>query len=498
MRLRGSGVLLHLTSLPSAHGIGDLGHSAYEFAERLHEQNIRFWQVLPMGPTNPAIGNSPYSSCSAFAGTPLCIDLDALVAENLLPAAAVEKGKTFSASAVEYGAVETYKERCLRMAFAAASQQLSQDAGFGEFLEEAGWLEDYTLFVTLKARYGGAIWADWPTPHRDRHPEALEAWKAEAANEIRYHQCIQYWFFKQWKKLRKACQKNCVQLVGDVPIYVTYDSADVWANPHLFKLDAERNPTGVAGVPPDYFSETGQLWGNPVYDWDAAAKDDYAWWVQRMGHAMAMYDLVRLDHFRGFAGYWEVPAGEKTAINGEWLDAPGMAFFAALFRHLPGIRILAEDLGVITPDVRELKTTYGFPGMKILQFAFGPGIGENPDAPHNHEENCVVYTGTHDNTTTLAWWQDEATPEDRDRLRRYTGRFDTIQEPHWLMIQVALASVARTAIIPMQDLLGLGREARMNTPGKPEDNWTWRCTPEQMHSDALHRFGELAALFGRG
>ncbi|GAB7078648.1 4-alpha-glucanotransferase [Megalodesulfovibrio paquesii] len=495
---RGSGVLLHITSLPSAHGIGDLGPQAHAFAKALHQERIRYWQVLPMGPTSPAIGNSPYSSCSAFAGNPLCIDLGALAAAGWLPEAQLQEGGSFQAARVEYEKVEAFKERCLRTAFEAASPSLDADPFFQAFLEESPWLDDFACFVTLKARYGGAIWTDWPEPFRDRHPMALAAWKKEAAREIRYQQFVQHCFARQWQALRKVCAKCRVQLVGDVPIYVTFDSADVWANPHLFKLDAQRRPVAVAGVPPDYFSETGQLWGNPVYDWDAAAATGYAWWVQRMGHAMAMYDLVRLDHFRGFAGYWEVPAGEKTAINGQWVDAPGMAFFAELTKSLPGLRILAEDLGVITPDVRELKKTYGFPGMKILQFAFGPGIGENPDAPHNHEENCVVYTGTHDNNTTLGWWLGEAAAADRDRLRRYTGRYDEINEPHWLMIQIALASVGHTAIVPMQDLLGLGCDCRMNTPGLANGNWTWRCTARQLESGVLQRFGDLAALFGRG
>lgn len=498
MQLRGSGILLHITSLPSAHGIGDLGPQAHQFAALLREHGLRFWQVLPMGPTSPAIGNSPYSSCSAFAGNPLCIDLEDLVARGWLDATLLRDAPAFDAARVQYEAVEAFKERCLRAAFDAAAPTLDSNQDFCRFVEDATWLEDYILFVTLKARYGGAVWTDWPAPFRDRQPGALATWTLEAARELRYQQFVQFCFADQWQRLRRTCARHRVQLVGDVPIYVTFDSADVWSHPSLFKLDAQRKPVFVAGVPPDYFSETGQLWGNPVYDWDAGAATGYAWWVERMSHAMAMYDLVRLDHFRGFAGYWEIPAGEKTAINGEWVDAPGMAFFAELLKHLPGLRILAEDLGVITPDVRELKKTYGFPGMKILQFAFGPGIGENPDAPHNHEEHCVVYTGTHDNNTTLGWWMDETTPQDRERLRRYTGRFDEINEPSWLMIQVALASVARTAIVPMQDLLGLGRECRMNTPGLAAGNWTWRCTREQLESGVLQRFGELATLFGRG
>lgn len=496
MKIRGSGILLHVTSLPSAHGVGDLGPAAYAFADLLSNAAQTYWQVLPLGPTSPAIGNSPYSSFSAFAGNPLLVSLDALAKEGLLTMEDLQ-GYAGDTRRVDYGAAEAFKMERLHRAHARWQESGNHDGEYAVFCEmNRSWLDDYAQFMALKERFHGAVWVDWPERFRDRDQGALAEAAHENAQRISFEKFRQYEFFKQWAALKRHAGRRKVHLIGDMPIYVTFDSADVWVNWRLFKLNGDKRPTHVAGVPPDYFSETGQLWGNPVYNWDAMKRERYRWWVERMEHNLRLYDYIRLDHFRGFAGYWEVPAGEETAVNGEWVDAPGEEFFATLYRHMSSLPIIAEDLGVITPDVRELKLRFGFPGMKILQFGFGWDLPVNKDAPHNYDQHCIVYSGTHDNNTVQGWFAGEAAMEDKERFLRYLGGFDD-GEVHWRFIRLALMSVANTAIFPMQDVLGLGAEARMNTPSISNGNWEWRLLPEEMEPEALERLADMTRFYGR-
>ena len=498
MRRRGSGILLHITSLPSDFGLGDLGPGARRFADFLAGAAQSVWQVLPLGPTSGAIGNSPYSSFSAFAGNPLLISPDDLVRDGFLEPGDVEQHRRASQSRADYGHAFYAKSAMLEAAYSYRKGRLANNPEFEAFCEENKvWLEDYALFVVLKAHHQGLVWTKWPEYYRDRDENALREFRNANRDQILAEMFSQFLFFRQWAALRKYCTGQGVFLVGDAPIYVLFDSADVWANPQYFKLDEAKQPTHVAGVPPDYFSETGQLWGNPVYNWDALAEDGFAWWIDRVGHNLRMYDLVRIDHFRGFAGYWEVPAGEETAMNGQWVDAPGMEFFEALsakFSHLP---IIAEDLGVITPDVRELRDTFGLPGMRIVQFSFGHGMGKNPDAVHNHVVNSLAYTGTHDNNTARGWYAQEISAEDRERLEAYLGHPVTEETVAKALIRLAMGSVSQLAVMPMQDLLNLPAEARMNTPSKANGNWEWRLAPEELTESLGQRLLGLTELFGR-
>lgn len=476
---RQSGVLLHITSLPTRFGIGDLGPTALAFGEFLVQAGQSRWQMLPLSPTDSSLGNSPYSSFSAFAGNPLLISPEALHEDGLLSLAEVEDFALPEKKRVDFAAVERAKPAMLRSIFDRLMPGtwggVEDDPGFAAFREENyTWLADYALFMALKGHFGGAPWTDWPEDVRARREEALRAYGVELHREIVFHMFCQWLFFRQWGRLKWRLAQFDVELVGDVPIYVTHDSSDVWANQGLFKLDRAGRPTAVAGVPPDYFSATGQRWGNPVFDWRVHQDNGFGWWISRMRHSFGLYDVVRLDHFRGFAAYWEIPADEKTAVNGAWVPAPGAELLHALRQahgHLP---IIAEDLGIITDEVRALKEGFGLPGMKILQFAFGPHTPESPDAPHNHEKNCVVYTGTHDNNTTRGWFAAEAGPELKRLLARYLGRsvgVDTITRE---LMRVALSSPADCAMFPAQDLLDLDGGHRMNTPGVAAGNWGWR------------------------
>ncbi len=378
---RQSGILLHITSLPSEHGIGDLGPGAAWFADFLAASGQGLWQILPIGPTSPAIGNSPYSSFSAFAANPLLISPDLLIEDGWMLEEDLDGRPSFPKDRCDYPEVEAYKLGILRRAFDRSRKKLAADPLYALFREEqSAWLDDYCLFAAIKSEHGGRVWIEWPAELRDRDPEALAEAGRRLSVTIEYMRFEQFLFFSQWKRFRRMLRDRRIHLVGDAPIYVTFDSADVWANPDCFKLDHDKQPVFVAGVPPDYFSKTGQLWGNPVFDWNRLRERRFDWWVERVRHNLSLYDFVRIDHFRGFAGYWEIPAGEKTAINGQWVDAPGMEFFEALEATFPSLPIIAEDLGVITPDVRELRDSFGLPGMKIVQFCFGWGIGQNGDA----------------------------------------------------------------------------------------------------------------------
>ena len=494
---RGSGILLHMTSLSSPFGIGDLGPEAYRFADMLAETKQSFWQILPLTPTNPAYGNSPYQSVSAFAGNPLLISPELLVRDGLLEESDLEDLPTYPEGRVDHAIVATYKDKIFTQA-AERFARKSDHYGYREFcFQNVSWLDDFALFQALKSHFSGKIWTEWAPEVRDRQPEALQSLKRELHDKIGRIKFFHYIFFQQWLSLKAYCNERGIQIFGDIPIYVIHDSVDVWANPELFELDDNKKPFVVAGVPPDYFSETGQLWGNPLYRWDRLRESGYDWWLRRLERNGKLFDFVRVDHFRGFVGYWEVPAGETNAINGRWVEAPAEDFFNALLRRFPRLPIIAEDLGVITPDVREIMHRFELPGMKVLLFAFGDDSATNPYLPHNLPRDCVVYTGTHDNNTTRGWFEREATPETKKRLFRYLGREVPTEEVHWELIRLAMMSAAKMAIIPMQDILGLGEETRMNRPSTTKSNWQWQLLPGQLTPSLAERLREMTEVYGR-
>lgn len=498
MNIRSSGVLLHITSLPSRFGTGDLGPAAYDFADFLRSHGQLYWQFLPTTPTTGIMGNSPYASWSAFAGNPLLISPEMMVEDGIITWEDVRDAPQGHAAHVNYGAVEIYKAHLLRAAYARKKKSLSTCPRFSVFRENhAHWLHDYARFVTIMDEHPNMIWSQWPEPLKHRHDDALLQWDAEHRDAIEYEEYVQYLFFSQWRRLRAYCNRNGLNLIGDIPIYVTHHSADVWTSPHLFKLDSNGEPTHVGGVPPDYFSSTGQRWGNPVFNWDAMRQDNFEWWVRRMRHNIALVDKIRLDHFRGFAGYWEIPASETTAINGKWIDAPGMELFRIFTLRFGVLPIIAEDLGVITADVRELKQQFNLPGMKILQFGFGGDLTRNPDTPFHHEHHCVLYTGTHDNSTVKGWYVTEAGDQGRNNLHEFVGQCTDMDNVHLTFMRLAMQSVANTAIFPVQDIIGLDNSARMNTPSTANGNWEWRMTKEHLQHPMFTRLSQLTGLFGR-
>jgi 4-alpha-glucanotransferase len=509
MRLeRSSGILLHPTSLPGAYGIGSLDRQAFTFVNWLKRAGQKLWQILPLGPTG--YGDSPYASFSSFAGNPLMIDLESLVKSGYLEEKALASAPIFPPGKVDFGRVIAWK---LPLLTAAAERFLAsgrQAASFEDFkARESAWLDDYALFMSIKAVYDaqaaregvhGAMWANyWPSALALRESAAVAEWKKAHAGEIAVQEALQYFFFTQWLALKAYANEQGIRIIGDIPIFVAADSADIWAHRELFLLDERGAPLSVAGVPPDYFSPTGQLWGNPLYDWKRMARDGYAWWIERIRSTLRLVDWVRIDHFRGFEAFWEIPYGSATAERGRWTKGPGAEFFETVRRALGELPILAEDLGFITEEVRALRKGFGFPGMKILQFAFdasegGKGIDvANEFLPHNFAADCVVYTGTHDNDTTRGW-VDSAAPEELGFARLYTGCGDGDLVAS--LIRLALASVAAFAVFPMQDLLGLGGEARMNVPSTVGGNWNWRL--EGKASEGIARsLAELTLLFGR-
>lgn len=498
---RTSGILLHPTSLPGPFGIGDLGPAAYRFVDFLAAAGQGLWQVLPLGPTG--YRDSPYQCTSAIAGNPLLISPESLLAAGWVDAADLEH-PDFPAGQVDFGAVHAWKRTLLDRAhqgFLARADQSQRDA-YARFQEaHRDWLPDYALFSALKTVHQDRPWTEWPTPLAMRERKALTAWKRSQKNKALIdREClVQFLFFSQWEALRDYAHARGVHLVGDMPIFVAHDSAEVWTHRDWFLLEPNGQPTFIAGVPPDYFSPTGQRWGNPLYDWPALAADGYGFWVQRLRCLLAVTDLIRVDHFRGFAAYWEVPGTAETAVDGRWVPGPGMDLFTALRGALGAdLPLIAEDLGVITPDVEALRDGLELPGMAILQFAFGDiedgGFGDSHFLPHNHHPRLAVYTGTHDNNTICGWWseQGEAT---RGLIGRY---FNANDEPiQWTMIRATLASVARLALCPMQDVLGLGAEATMNRPGTAEGNWVWRYRQEDLAPTAAGRLRELSRLYGR-
>ncbi len=498
-RARSSGLLLHLTSLPSRFGIGDLGPAAYRFADFLAETGQRIWQVLPLGPAG--YGGSPYSSPSTFAGNPLLISPECLAEQGLLTRAELDAFPALPEDRVDFGAVEPAKHRLLARAFERFEADASAEdvRRFEAFCaENADWLDDYALYMALKEAHDGCAWTDWPENLALRSSEALARARDEHARAVRRHTFWQYLFDRQWTALRRYGHERGIRFFGDIPIYVAGDSADVWAHQALFHLDEHGRPTVVAGVPPDDFSETGQRWGNPLYRWDRMRERDYAWWTRRFQHTLERVDLVRIDHFRGFAAYWEIPAADATAERGRWVDGPGADLFTTLERELGELPVVAEDLGLITPDVIALRDRFGFPGMAVLHFAFGAGP-TSEYLPHNYRRNVVAYTGTHDNNTTRGWWAgDDLSPQARAYARAYLGLDD---EPpadiHWRCIRTVMASVADRAIFPLQDVLGLGAEARMNHPGHDDGNWTWRYRRGALTDAVADRLAALTYVYGR-
>lgn len=490
---RTSGILLHPTSLPGPHGIGSLGSEAYRFIDFLAASGHSLWQILPLGPTG--YGDSPYSALSAFAGNPLLICLERLVeAGDLEPAdiagIAMEEGR------VHFRFVHSLKTRLLRKAsqvFRNGEDRQRQQA-FDKFChEQADWLDDYSLFQALRRKFKEASWNTWPLEIRQRQSGALSFWKEELATDLFEQQYAQFVFYEQWFALKAYADQRGIRLLGDMPIFVALDSADVWSHPELFQLDQEMQPTLVAGVPPDYFSATGQRWGNPLYRWEYMKEDNFTWWKSRLRWALEQTDLLRIDHFRGFEACWAIPADEKTAINGTWQPVPGSELFKSLLAEFGQLPLIAEDLGIITPEVDALRDQFGLPGMKILQFAFDSGP-DNPYLPHNLTRCCVVYTGTHDNDTTLGWWQNLSAAA-KKQICAYLG--NPTPEMPWSLIHAAMTSVADTCILPLQDLLGLNDRARMNRPGQPEHNWCWRYVPNALSDELQQRMKVLNELSGR-
>lgn len=492
------GVLLHITSLPSAHGMGDFGPHAHAFAEFLAQAGQSVWQILPLTPINSGAGNSPYSSYSAFAGNIFCISPDYLVLDGFLRVEDVQNPPGFPEDRVDYAAATAWRRSLLELAFDNALPQLRTDAQFQTFCEqEQFWLHSYALFMALKQEHHGAPWYQWPESLRLADKKALESAENRLGYFIVQEKFYQYLFARHWTRLRQHCAHHGISILGDAPIYVSLDSADVWANRDLFALDPEGLPVFCAGAPPDYFSETGQMWGNPVYDWDRLEQKNFDWWITRLRHEHNRYDLVRLDHFRGFCAFWQVPACEPTAENGVWIPAPGKKLFSAVQHAIPDLSLVAEDLGFITEDVRELMDQFGFPGMKILHFAFSPDMERNAYIPHNIPHNSVVFTGTHDNNTTRGWFTTEVDGETRLRLNRYAGHVVTQDNAASTLIRLALGCPAQLAIIPMQDYLNLDEHGRMNIPGIAEGNWSWRMRTEHLTPVLGQAMRMWAKTYGR-
>lgn len=491
---RAGGLLVHPTSLPGPFGIGDLGPAAISLLDFLAAAKQRIWQVLPLGPTG--YGNSPYAGLSAFAGNPVLVSLERLVEDGLLRPEQLEARPAFPADRVDFAAVVPWKMSLLRAAF----ERFVEHGGGGlrgefEAFNDAqrSWLDDYALFAALKSAHGGVAWVDWARPLAAREPAAIEDARRHLAPDIAFNQFIQFLFQRQWQEVRRAARERGIAILGDVAIFVAHDSADVWAHPELFQLDETGQPTVIAGVPPDYFSPTGQRWGNPLYRWDRLKATGYAWWIDRIRRTLETMDYIRLDHFRGFHAYWEIPSNEDTAVHGRWVPGPADALFEAIGHALGDVPFIAEDLGQITPGVHAMRQRLGFPAMRVLQFAFSSNA-KNPHLPHALTRDTIVYTGTHDNDTTRAWFETR-TGHERSHALRYLDTDDA--GIVWAMIRAAFASVASLAVVPLQDALDLGTEARMNYPSRASGNWEWRCTEGQLSPALAKSLAQLATLYGR-
>ena len=493
---RRSGILVHPTSFPSPYGIGDLGKTAYDFIDFLKKANQTLWQCLPLGPTG--FGDSPYQAYSAFAGQPLLISPDKLIELDLLSPEDIAHLPDWNKNRVEYEKITVFKTAMLKKAYKnfLLVTNLALRNEYEVFCQEhAFWLTDYALFMALKDDQNGKKWTEWEDKYKNPTSETKEKALKDLESSVNYYRFVQFIFFKQWYELKKYANENDVQIIGDIPIFVSPDSSDAWANKELFQLDDEGYPTVIAGVPPDYFSKTGQMWGNPLYNWDYHKKTGYAWWIARIRHQLTQTDIFRIDHFRGFEAYWAIPADEKTAINGKWVKGPGNDFFDHVLKAFEGdeLPIIAEDLGIITPEVEALRDDYNLPGMKILQFAFNE-LNDGAYYPYNYVENCVCYTGTHDNDTTVGWYQN-ATPQSQDKARRYLSCDGS--NIHWDMIRLAMGSVARYVIFPLQDVLGLDSNHRMNVPGVGIGNWSWRFKENDIQYWMPDYLKDLSKVFWR-
>lgn len=488
---RSSGVLLPVSSLPSPYGIGTLGQAAYDFIDFLSEAKQSWWQVLPVGPTS--YGDSPYQSFSTYAGNPYFVDLDLLIQDGLLTQEEVN-APDWGSNAMYVDYEKLYRGRFPLLEQATKRGWVRDQVLVENFVRENVWVTDYALYMALKRHFDGKPWNQWTEDIRMRSPAAMERYRQELDDDIRLFTYIQFLFFRQWRALRDYAKQKGVGIIGDLPIYVAMDSADVWADPGSFQLDEKNVPTAVAGVPPDYFSADGQLWGNPLYRWDAMARDGYGWWIRRIAGAEKLFDVLRIDHFRGLESYWAIPYGDTTARNGKWVKGPGMALVGTLTGWFSDLALIAEDLGFLTPEVHQLLQDSGLPGMKILEFAFDV---KEPSAylPHAYGENCVCYVGTHDNAPVLAW-KDEASPEELALAKRYLG-LNEEEGFHWGMIRGGMGSVANLFVAQMQDLLGLGAESRMNTPGTLGCNWQWRLLPGQITPELREKLAEMTRMYGR-
>lgn len=498
---RSCGILLHVTSLPGRFGIGGLGRECYAWIDFLADAGQKYWQILPYGPVSRIFDGSPYMSLSAFAGNPLFIDPQLLVDDGLLDRTELENLRWFSEYTVDFDQVIPFKKHLLARAFAVFAAAADR-ADFDRFCRNQAWLDDYALFSALREQFGLHPWHKWPAPIAQRDEEALASQREMLAEQIFYHKFVQYVFWRQWQAVLSYAREKGVHLIGDIPIYVALDSADVWANQDCFDLDpVSRLPNTIAGVPPDYFSETGQRWGNPLFLWNSGdaevEKHLYAWWASRFRHIFEMVDMVRIDHFRGFESYWEIPSAEKTAINGKWVQGPGLGFFKEMGKVIGDLPIIAEDLGIITPEVNQLRDALGFPGMKILQFAFDSDE-KNAYLPHNYEStNCVVYTGTHDNDTTVGWFFSETVAQrSKERALRY-AHSEVGSPVHWDFLRMAYSSTAALALVPLQDALGFGSDCRMNTPSTSRGNWRWRCAERFLTEDLARRLRDEAGFYNR-
>jgi 4-alpha-glucanotransferase len=494
---RSSGLLLHITSLPSDQGIGDLGPAAHRFTDLLSRAGQTYWQILPLSPTSSRFGNSPYNSESVFAGNPLLISPERLVDEGLLPGPAGSLSFRGGLTHVNYFSVSEVKHRLMQKAYERFKQRMGdyRDAFDVFCTENSQWLDDYALYRAILSKIGRP-WYQWPHPLRNREKAALAEEARRLADKVELEKFTQFVFFSQWRILKNYCTSLGIQIIGDLPFYVNYESADVWAHPDLFMLDATKQPIFVSGVPPDYFSEDGQLWGNPVYNWEELLATRFDWWMERIRHSSRLFDEIRLDHFRGLIAYWAIPAGSETAKNGQWIKTPSSDFFKTLFARFPKLPLIAEDLGVVTPDVEDTMRRYGIAGLKVLLFAFN-GSPENTHLPHNHTSNSVVMSGTHDTNTVRGWLSQEASRKTKKELSRYFGRRLTTKDAADNFVRMALMSVARLSITPVQDVLSLGAEARMNHPGRRIGNWEWRITSKQLDSGAFRFLRDLTETYGR-
>ncbi|OVE75534.1 4-alpha-glucanotransferase [bacterium F11] len=503
---RRSGVLAHISSLPGPYGIGDIGPEAYKFVDFLSASGQGWWQMFPLGPEG--FGHSPYQTLSVFAGNALFISLEFLEEDGLLTKEDISLDKSFPQNRVDFDRVQEFKDCLFEKAFNRFEQnRISPDyKRFRQFCSKnKRWLDDYAVYRALRRYYNRSPWWEWKPEHRIHHPLIHKKIEAPLGRWIHFHKFLQYEFFKQWNQLKKYSRSKGIGIIGDLPIFVAADSADVWAHQDLFYLKKKGRPSMVAGVPPDYFSKTGQLWGNPLYKWDVHKRKGYRWWIERLRMAFRLFDVVRLDHFIGFHNYWAVPAGEKTAQKGKWKKGPGADFFRKITRVLGQTNFIAEDLGSVTPQIKALREQFHFPGMRVLQFAFGKDPEAHFYLPHNYPKNCVVYTGTHDNDTTMGWFYDQGSSASTRTKEDISMEKDCVlgylhsngKEIHWDMIRLAIASPANTAIFPVQDLLGLGTEARMNRPGTTEANWEWRLIPSQLNNHIIEKLLTLTQTYER-